>query len=323
MSEVFVVAAARTPPLTFEPTAQAPGLPQTAELSHSVLAEAQRRSGVRADRLDGVYWSADDVEAAGLGAQWMGAPVAAVRGGTLGGQLAVHLAAQAALSGDADVALAGGAARGVELYSREEVRQITRELAEAEGIPTERLRAVASRRKAAERAAADALVPMIAEDGSRTETDFPAGRPKRLAVGAAALALASPAAVGRYNLVPRARIGGRAFAACEPVRWWQAGVAAAQQALEREGIEIGEVGLLAFNEPCAGPGIVVLRELGADAAKVRPWGGTRGFVRAGPAAGGMILADLIAELERTNRKTALLVGWTTAGTACATFVERV
>ncbi|MTJ06021.1 MAG: 3-oxoadipyl-CoA thiolase [Sediminimonas qiaohouensis] len=93
--------------------------------------------------------------------------------------------------------------------------------------------------------------------------------------GAAALIVASRAAVEKYGLTPRARITSMATVGVPP-RIMGIGPAPATQALlDRHGLGIGDVDFIELNEAFAAQGLATMRQLGLpdDADHVNPNGG--------------------------------------------------
>ncbi|KQZ29714.1 beta-ketoadipyl CoA thiolase [Mesorhizobium sp. Root552] len=93
--------------------------------------------------------------------------------------------------------------------------------------------------------------------------------------GAAALLVASEAAVERYNLTPLARIVGMATAGVPPRIMGIGPVPAVQKLLGRHQLAIGHIDLIELNEAFAAQSLACLRQLGLpdDAAHVNPNGG--------------------------------------------------
>src|SRR5260370_35120207 len=93
--------------------------------------------------------------------------------------------------------------------------------------------------------------------------------------GAAAVILASEAAVKRHGLTARARILGVASAAVPPRIMGIGPVPATRKLMERLGFKISDFDLIELNEAFASQGIACLRQLGVkeDADFVNPHGG--------------------------------------------------
>ncbi len=93
--------------------------------------------------------------------------------------------------------------------------------------------------------------------------------------GAAALIVASEAAVERYGLAPRARVLGTAVAGVEPRIMGIGPVPASRKLIQRLGLTIEQFGVIELNEAFAAQGLACMRELGLadDAAHVNVNGG--------------------------------------------------
>ncbi|WP_163848355.1 3-oxoadipyl-CoA thiolase [Pseudooceanicola aestuarii] len=93
--------------------------------------------------------------------------------------------------------------------------------------------------------------------------------------GAAALIVASAAAVEKYGLTPRARIAGMATAGVPPRIMGIGPAPATEKLLALTGHSIGDVDLIELNEAFAAQGLAVTRQLGLpdDADFVNPNGG--------------------------------------------------
>lgn len=130
-----------------------------------------------------------------------------------------------------------------------------------------------------------------------------AGNASGLNDGAAALIVASEAAVKRWGLTPRARIVAGATAGVAPRIMGIGPVPATQKLLAHAKLKIGDIGVIELNEAFAAQALAVLRELGVrdDADYVNPNGGA---IALGHPLGmsGARLA-LTASLELDLRKT--------------------
>jgi acetyl-CoA C-acetyltransferase len=93
--------------------------------------------------------------------------------------------------------------------------------------------------------------------------------------GAAALLIASQAAVERYGLTPLARIAGMATAGVPPRIMGIGPVPAVQKLLGRHQLTVGDIDLVELNEAFAAQSLACLRQLGLpdEAAHVNPNGG--------------------------------------------------
>jgi 3-oxoadipyl-CoA thiolase len=102
-----------------------------------------------------------------------------------------------------------------------------------------------------------------------------AGNASGINDGAAALLLASAAAVERYGLTPLARIGAAATAGVPPRIMGVGPVAATRRLLDRTGLSVADLDVVELNEAFAAQSLACLRELGLpdDAEHVNPNGG--------------------------------------------------
>ena len=93
--------------------------------------------------------------------------------------------------------------------------------------------------------------------------------------GAAALLVASEAAVGKHGLTPMARISGMATAGVAPRIMGIGPAPATEKLIARLGISIGDIGVIELNEAFAAQALASLRRLGLadDAENVNPNGG--------------------------------------------------
>jgi 3-oxoadipyl-CoA thiolase len=119
-------------------------------------------------------------------------------------------------------------------------------------------------------AALAGLKPAFRAGGSVT-----AGNSAGINDGAAAVLVASEAAVERYGLVPLARVTGSATAGVPPRVMGLGPVPATRKLLDRAGLTVADVDVLELNEAFAAQALAVLRDLGLpdDAEQVNPHGG--------------------------------------------------
>lgn len=93
--------------------------------------------------------------------------------------------------------------------------------------------------------------------------------------GAAAVIIASEAAVAKYGLTPRARVSGMATVGVPPRIMGIGPAPATEKLMGQHGLTIGEIDTLELNEAFAAQGLAVTRQLGLpdDADHVNPNGG--------------------------------------------------
>jgi acetyl-CoA acyltransferase len=143
--------------------------------------------------------------------------------------------------------------------------------------------------------------------------------------GAAAVIVASEAAVKRYHLKPRARITAVATAGVEPRIMGMGPVAATRKLLARTGKAIGDFDLVELNEAFASQSLACLRELGLpDAAShVNPNGGAIALGHPLGMSGARLALTASVELVAGRAKRALCTMCIGVGQGIAMMLEAV
>ena len=164
------------------------------------------------------------------------------------------------------------------------------------------------------------LKPVVREDGTVT-----AGNSSGINDGAAALIVASEAAVKRHGLVPRARILGYAVAGVEPRLMGLGPVPAIRKLLARTGLSLGDFDLIELNEAFAAQAVAVLRLLGLadDAAHVNPNGSAIALGHPLGASGARLALTAMRALEERKGRRALVSLCVGVGQGAALALERV
>ena len=163
-----------------------------------------------------------------------------------------------------------------------------------------------------------ALKPVFNENGTVT-----AGNASQLSDGAAALLLASAAAVGRYNLMPRARVVARVVVGTDPVLMLDGPIPATKKILEQTGLTLDQIDVIEINEAFASVVLAWAKEFDPDMDRVNPNGGAIAHGHPLGATGAILMTKLIHELERTGGRLGLQVMCIGHGMATATIIERV
>jgi acetyl-CoA C-acetyltransferase len=163
-----------------------------------------------------------------------------------------------------------------------------------------------------------ALRPAFAPDGVIT-----AGNASQLSDGAAAMLLASKAAVDKHGLSPIAKILGGSWAAGETWRFPEAPIPAVRKLLERLRRSIGDVDLFENNEAFALNTLLFERELGVSRDKLNVHGGAIALGHPIGSSGTRIVVTLLNALQERDGKlgVAALCHGTGGGTALA--IERL
>jgi acetyl-CoA C-acetyltransferase len=285
-------------------------------------------------------------------------------------QQAVHFAAQAVLSGTADLVVAGGVQNmslvpigsamttgnpfhgsvgWQQRYGDQEISQfraaeliaqrwqITRQDMERYALESHRraLHAIDSGRFKPE----IAPVGEVGDDGGpRRDTSLErmaalaplraggrltAALASQISDGAAALLVASERALGRYGLMPRARIHHLSVRAADPVLMLTGPIPATAHALATTGLSIEDIDLIEINEAFACVVLAWQRETGADLDRVNVNGGAIALGHPLGATGARLMTTLLHELERTGGRYGLQTMCEGGGTANVTILERI
>lgn len=164
------------------------------------------------------------------------------------------------------------------------------------------------------------LKPIVRPDGTIT-----AGNASGVNDGAAAVIVASAAAVEKHGLTPRARILGGAVVGVPPRIMGIGPAPASQKLLERLGLRIGDVDVVELNEAFASQGLAVLRQLRLpdDAEHVNPNGGAIALGHPLGMSGARLALTATEELQRRGAKRALLTMCVGVGQGIALMLERL
>lgn len=152
-----------------------------------------------------------------------------------------------------------------------------------------------------------------------------AGNSSGLNDGAAAMLVASEAAVKAHDLVPRARILGMASAGVEPRLMGIGPLPASLKLLSRLGLTISDFEAVELNEAFASQSLAVLRGLGLpdDAPHANPNGGAIALGHPLGMSGARLAMTLVNQLERTKGQRGLATLCVGVGMGLALAVERV
>ena len=164
------------------------------------------------------------------------------------------------------------------------------------------------------------LRPAFASNGSLT-----AGNASGLNDGSAALLLASEKASSDNNMKPIARIVGAAVAGVEPRIMGIGPVYASQKVLQRTGLTLDQMDILELNEAFAAQVLACTRKLGLEDndPRINPNGGAIALGHPLGMSGARILLTAALELQKTNKRYALVTMCIGVGQGYATIIERV
>ncbi|WP_285259911.1 3-oxoadipyl-CoA thiolase [Halopseudomonas bauzanensis] len=165
-----------------------------------------------------------------------------------------------------------------------------------------------------------ALPAPFRENGTVT-----AGNASGVNDGAAAMLVASEAAVGSHGLKPVAKILGMATAGVEPRIMGIGPVPATRKLLDKHGLSVNDIDVIELNEAFAAQGLAVMRELGIkdDDPRVNPNGGAIALGHPLGMSGARLLMTAAFQLQRTGGRYALCTMCVGVGQGIAMLIERV
>jgi acetyl-CoA acetyltransferase family protein len=149
-----------------------------------------------------------------------------------------------------------------------------------------------------------------------------AGSSSPLSDGAAAVLVASHAAVERYGLVPRARIVTSASAGVAPHLMGLGPVPATEKALARAGWTVDDLDAVELNEAFAVQSLAVIRRLKLNEDRVNADGGAIAIGHPLGCSGARLTVTLLGRMERENARRALATLCVGVGQGVSMLVER-
>jgi 3-oxoadipyl-CoA thiolase len=164
------------------------------------------------------------------------------------------------------------------------------------------------------------LKPLFGPDGTVT-----AGNASGINDGAAAMIVASEAAVRAHGLTPRARILGMASAGVEPRVMGIGPLPATIKLMAQLGLSIGDFDAIELNEAFASQGLAVMRGLGLpdDAPHVNANGGAIALGHPLGMSGARLAMTLVHQLETTGGRKGLATLCIGVGMGLALAIERI
>jgi acetyl-CoA C-acetyltransferase len=189
----------------------------------------------------------------------------------------------------------------VELKSKKGVEQFTTD---------EHVRADASMENLAK------LKPVFKKDGTVT-----AANASGINDAAAAVVLMDAKAARNYK--PMARLVAYAHAGVEPQVMGLGPIPAVKRVFEKAGLKPADMDVIESNEAFAAQAMAVTKDLGLDPAKVNPNGGAVALGHPIGATGCILTVKALYELQRTNKRYALVTMCIGGGQGIAAIFERV
>ena len=165
-----------------------------------------------------------------------------------------------------------------------------------------------------------ALAPAFVPEGRVT-----AGNSSQICDGAAAVLVASDAAVARFGLEPRGRFVSFGLAGVDPHRMLHGNPQACDRALQRAGLAWDDISVVEVNEAFACVVLQFARDAGLEdrRADVNPNGGGISLGHPLGATGARMTATLLNELERRGERYGIATMCVGFGMAIAGIIERL
>jgi len=163
------------------------------------------------------------------------------------------------------------------------------------------------------------LRPIFRKEGGTVT----AGNASGINDGAAAVVLASEAALARSGARPLARLVAYGHAGVEPAFMGMGPVPATQKALTKAGLSVGDLDVIESNEAFAAQACAVARQLGLDPERTNPNGSGISLGHPVGATGAINTVKAIHELHRRQGRYALVTMCIGGGQGIAAIFERV
>jgi len=149
-----------------------------------------------------------------------------------------------------------------------------------------------------------------------------AGNSSGLNDGGAAVVVMSAQKAQQLGLKPLARIRSYASAGVDPRVMGLGPIPSSRRALEKAGLQIGDIDLIEANEAFAAQSVAVGKELGFDRSRLNVNGGAIALGHPIGASGARILVTLLYEMQRRNAHYGLATLCIGGGQGVAMIVER-
>jgi acetyl-CoA C-acetyltransferase len=162
------------------------------------------------------------------------------------------------------------------------------------------------------------LKAVFKKDGTVT-----AGNASGLNDAAAAVVLMESATAKKANLKPLARVVAYAHAGVEPQVMGLGPIPAVKRVFEKSGLKPADMDVIESNEAFAAQAMAVTKDLGLDPARVNPNGGAVALGHPIGATGAILTVKALYELERINKRYALVTMCIGGGQGIAAIFERL
>lgn len=150
-----------------------------------------------------------------------------------------------------------------------------------------------------------------------------AGNSSGIVDGAGIVLIGSKAAGEKMGLKPRARIRSFGIVGTEPTIMLIGPGPASRKALQKAGMQVGDIDLFEVNEAFAIVPMHFMQDLGVHHDRVNVNGGAIALGHPLGATGAMLIGTVLEELERRDQQTGLVTLCIGGGMGIATIIERV
>lgn len=140
--------------------------------------------------------------------------------------------------------------------------------------------------------------------------------------GAAAVLIASPVAVQKYNLQPQGIIRGTASCGCDPNLFPLGPVPTIQKLLLKSGLQLNEIDVMEINEAFAVKILACCQQLNFSLDKTNILGGALAYGHPYGASGAIILLHLLKALQHVDGRFGIVAIGAVGGMGMATLIER-
>jgi acetyl-CoA C-acetyltransferase len=161
------------------------------------------------------------------------------------------------------------------------------------------------------------LKAVFRKDGTVT-----AGNASGINDAGAAIVMMEAGAAARQGLKPRARLVAYAHAGVEPQVMGLGPIPAVKRVFAKSGLKPADMDVVESNEAFAAQAMAVTQDLGLDPAKVNPNGGAVALGHPIGATGAILTVKALYELERTQKRYALVTMCIGGGQGIAAIFER-
>jgi len=162
------------------------------------------------------------------------------------------------------------------------------------------------------------LKAVFKKDGTVT-----AGNASGINDAGAAIVMMEAGAAAKQGHQPRARLVAYAHAGVEPQVMGLGPIPAVKRVFEKSGLKPADMDVVESNEAFAAQAMAVTKDLGLDPAKVNPNGGAVALGHPIGATGAILTVKALYELERTQKRYALVTMCIGGGQGIAAIFERV